>query len=114
MSGATWTTQGRFGGALTFDGVNDWVTVNDAERPGLHDGADGGGVGVSDGVGGGSWRNVVIKERPGGEVYNLYANADTNAPVVYVVRAAQPDPPLDAQGGRAAAAEHVDAPGGDL
>ena len=30
ISGATWTTQGRFGNALTFDGVNDWVTVNDA------------------------------------------------------------------------------------
>ena len=42
-------------------------------------GHDAGGVGLSDGVGGGSWRNVLIKERPGGEVYNLYANADTNA-----------------------------------
>ena len=27
ISGAAWTTQGRFGNALTFDGVNDWVTV---------------------------------------------------------------------------------------
>ena len=30
ISGATWTTQGRFGKALSFDGVNDWVTINDA------------------------------------------------------------------------------------
>ena len=30
ISGATWTAQGKFGSALTFDGVNDWVTVNDA------------------------------------------------------------------------------------
>ncbi|MCI0464947.1 MAG: hypothetical protein L0Z62_49125, partial [Gemmataceae bacterium] len=29
MSGASWTTSGRFGNALSFDGVNDWVTVND-------------------------------------------------------------------------------------
>ena len=29
ISGATWTTAGRFGGALAFDGVNDWVTVAD-------------------------------------------------------------------------------------
>ena len=27
LSGAAWTTQGRFGGALSFDGINDWVTV---------------------------------------------------------------------------------------
>ena len=30
LSGATWSTEGRFGGALSFDGVNDWVTVNDS------------------------------------------------------------------------------------
>ena len=27
---ATWTTAGKYGKALTFDGVNDWVTINDA------------------------------------------------------------------------------------
>ena len=30
VAGPAWTAQGRFGSALTFDGVNDWVTVNDA------------------------------------------------------------------------------------
>lgn len=30
ISGATWTTQGKYGGALTFDGINDVVTVPDA------------------------------------------------------------------------------------
>ena len=30
IAGATWTTQGKSGGALSFDGINDWVTVNDA------------------------------------------------------------------------------------
>ena len=29
ITGATWTGAGRFGGALAFDGVNDWVTVPD-------------------------------------------------------------------------------------
>ena len=29
ISGATRITQGRFGKALSFDGVNDWVTIND-------------------------------------------------------------------------------------
>ena len=32
ISGATWTTSGKFGGALTFDGTNDWVTVAEAVR----------------------------------------------------------------------------------
>jgi hypothetical protein len=27
ISGATWTASGKYGSALTFDGVNDWVTV---------------------------------------------------------------------------------------
>jgi glucose/arabinose dehydrogenase len=98
VSGATWTTAGRFGSALSFDGTNDWVTVADA--PGLR---------LTTGMtlmawvyptahGNGVWRNVLIKERPGGEVYNLYANVDTNAPTVYVVRAADPGTPLDARG----------------
>ncbi|HEX2506226.1 MAG TPA: PQQ-dependent sugar dehydrogenase, partial [Gaiellaceae bacterium] len=30
VSGAVWSTAGRFGGALSFDGVDDWVTVADA------------------------------------------------------------------------------------
>ena len=41
---------------------------------------------------------MLIKERTGGEVFNLYSNADTNAPVVYVVRAAQTGTPFDARG----------------
>jgi hypothetical protein len=30
ISGATWTASGRYGSALSFDGINDWVTVNDS------------------------------------------------------------------------------------
>src|SRR6185503_14385623 len=26
IAGATWTTSGRFGGALAFDGIDDWVS----------------------------------------------------------------------------------------
>jgi hydrogenase maturation factor HypE len=36
-------------------------------------------------------------------VYNLYANADASVPVMYVVPAAQPGTPLDAQGASAVA-----------
>jgi uncharacterized membrane protein YeiH len=98
VSGATWTTQGKNGGALTFDGVNDWVTVADANALDLTTAMTLEAWVYPTASGGGAWRNVLIKERPGGEVYNLYANTDTNAPVVYVVRAAQVDVPLDARG----------------
>src|SRR5262245_5382996 len=30
ISAATWTTSGRFGNALSFNGANSWVTVADA------------------------------------------------------------------------------------
>src|SRR5262249_18424850 len=29
IQGATWTTAGKFGGALSFNGTSNWVTVND-------------------------------------------------------------------------------------
>jgi hypothetical protein len=49
-------------------------------------------------LGNGTWRNVLIKQRANGEVYNLYANADTNVPAAFVVRAAQPGQTPDARG----------------
>jgi hypothetical protein len=100
ISGALWTTatQGKFGSALTFDGVNDWVTVSDANDLDFTNGMTLEAWVFPTALGSGSWRNVIIKERPGGEVYNLYANSDANAPVVWVVRSATPGQPLDAAG----------------
>lgn len=98
VTGATWTADGRFGSALVFDGLNDWVTVNDAGALDLATGMTLEAWVYPTANGGGSWRNVLMKERSGGEVYNLYANVDTNAPAVYVVRAAQSGTPLDARG----------------
>ena len=95
IAGATWTAAGRFGSGLVFDGVNDWVTVNDANALDLTTGLTLEGWVYPTAVGGQPWRNVLVKERLGGEVYNVYANTDANAPTVYVVRAAQPGTPLD-------------------
>ena len=78
--------------------MNDWVTVNDANDLDFTTAMTMEAWVYPTASGGGSWRNVMIKERPGGETYNLYANADTNAPVVYAVRAADPGAPLDARG----------------
>ena len=80
ISGATWTAQGKFGSALSFDGVNDWVTVADANSLDLTTAMTLEAWVYPTASGGGSWRNVLIKERTGGEVFNLYSNADTNAP----------------------------------
>ena len=96
VSGATWTTAGRFGNALVFDGVNDWITVPDHNALDLTTGMTLAAWVFPTAHGNGVWRNVIIKERPGGEVYNLYSNADTNVPTVYV----DPTPTtwLDARG----------------
>ena len=71
ISGATWSTQGKFGGALSFDGQNDWVTV--AATPLLN---------LTTGMTLEAWvlptttsgvRDVLIKEGANVDIYNLYA-----------------------------------------
>jgi chitodextrinase len=79
IDGAAWTTSGRFGDALRFDGAGDWVTVPDA-----------GGLDLTNEMTleawvrpdalGTVWRTVALKEQPGSLVYALYANAQTNGP----------------------------------
>jgi uncharacterized protein YjdB len=78
ISGATWTTSGKFGGALSFNGTSSWVTVNDASSLDLSNGVTlEAWVRLSTLTG---WQAVMIKERPGGLSYALYANTDQNAP----------------------------------
>jgi hypothetical protein len=97
ITGAAWTTQGRFGSALTFDGTSNLVTVNATALLNLTTGMTL-EAWVFPTALGTSWRNVIIKERASGEVYNLYAHTDALKPTVYVVRAAAPNNPVDAAG----------------
>ena len=78
ISGATWTTGGRFGGALSFNGSTSWVTVNDAASLHLTTGVTlEAWVKLSALAG---WEAAIIKETPGGLSYAMYANTAQNRP----------------------------------
>ncbi|MCI0463980.1 MAG: Ig-like domain-containing protein, partial [Gemmataceae bacterium] len=71
ISGAIWSTTGKHGGALNFDGVSDWVTIADNDL-----------LDLTDGMTLEAWvkldvatevRDVLIKEGAGVDVFNLYA-----------------------------------------
>jgi hypothetical protein len=85
IQGAQRTTQGRFGKALLFDGVNDWVTVPDSDSLDLDTGMTI-EAWVYPTTTLSSWRDVVTKEQSGGAVYYLAANTDSNKPAngVYI------------------------------
>jgi PKD repeat protein len=74
LSGATWTTAGKFGGALSFNGSSNLVTVNDAAS-----------LDFTTGMTLEAWvyptktmtsSTVIMKEQPGDFVYVLYASAN--------------------------------------
>ncbi|HRD67655.1 MAG TPA: PKD domain-containing protein [Candidatus Competibacter sp.] len=73
------SVSGKFGRALSFDGVNDWVTVNDSNSLDLTQGMTlAAWVYPTAALSG--WRSVLLKERTGGLTYALYANSDSNQP----------------------------------
>src|SRR5919197_1558180 len=85
-SGAVATDGGKYGGALSFDGVNDWITVNDSNSLDLTTGMTL-MAWVNPTALAGSWRTVIFKEGGAGSIdYSLYAAESTNKPVgqVYV------------------------------
>ena len=72
LSGATWTTSGRYGKALSFDGVNDWVTIPAAASLNLTTGMTL-EAWVRPGATLTNWRAVMVKEGSGYAPYYLYA-----------------------------------------
>ncbi|HEY3181372.1 MAG TPA: LamG-like jellyroll fold domain-containing protein [Gaiellaceae bacterium] len=74
LSGAAWTTAGRNGGALSFDGAADYVTVVDSASLDLTTAAT--VEAWVNPVAGTGWRAIVAKERNGGGFpYGLETNA---------------------------------------
>ena len=69
ISGASRITQGRFGKALSFDGVDDWVTVNDAPSLDLTTGMTL-EAWVYPTVDMTQFATVILKEQPGGALYD--------------------------------------------
>ena len=85
LSGPTWSASGRTGGALAFDGVNDFVTVPDHSELDLTN-AMTLEAWVNPSALGTTWRTVLFKEQAAHMTYALYASTSTGRPTgqVYV------------------------------
>lgn len=82
VTGATWVQNGRFGRALSFDGVNDLVSVADTTALDLTNGMTlEAWVRPSSTA---AWRTVLLKERSGGLSYGLYASNGASRPSGYI------------------------------
>jgi hypothetical protein len=79
VSNTAWSTAGKFGNALSFNGTSSWVTVPDANSLDLTNGMTL-EAWVRPTALGTPWRTVIFKETAGGIVYSLYAHQGT-API---------------------------------
>ena len=80
--GTAWSTAGRFGKALSFDGVNDLVSIADAPTLDLTAGMTIEAWVNPSALSG--WRTVALKGAAGGLAYALYAHDQTPRPAGYV------------------------------
>jgi hypothetical protein len=81
INGPVRTTSGKFGSALTFDGINDWVTVNDSASLDLTTGMTVEGWAYPTAAGSASvWRAMAIKETANGLAWGLYPFGDAGLP----------------------------------
>jgi hypothetical protein len=83
ISGATRVTTGRHGRALSFDGVNDMVTVADTNALDLTNGMTL-EAWIQPAAVGSAWRTVLIKEQPGDLIYALYAGDGGGRPASHI------------------------------
>lgn len=84
IAGAVRTTLGKSGNALSFDGVDDWVTIKDSDFLDLTTGMTlEAWVYPTSPMNG--WRTILFKEQPNGVVYYLDANSESNVPATGVL-----------------------------
>jgi fibronectin type 3 domain-containing protein len=90
LAGPTRSASGRFGAALSFDGVNDVVNVPDATSLDATTALTlEAWVNPTAAT---NWRTVILKEQPAGMAYGLYANTDTNRPSAHAYTSAEYGP----------------------
>jgi hypothetical protein len=82
VSGATWSSEGKFGGAIEFDGVDDMVSVADADSLDFTDGMTLSGW-VKQKTSNG-WQTLVTKEAGTEEVYGLWPSTENHVPEGHV------------------------------
>jgi hypothetical protein len=82
IAGPVRTASGRFGRALSFDGLNDLVTIADSPALDLSDGMTVEAWVRPTALSG--WRSVVLKERADGLAYGLYAHENAQRPAATV------------------------------
>ena len=78
ISGATWTTGGKFGSALSFNGASDWVTVADNNALDLARAMTIEAWVKPTSLGG--WTTAVLKEPGAGMAYSLHASDGSGKP----------------------------------
>ncbi len=97
ITGATWTASGKNGGALTFNGTSNWVTVADTNDLDFTTGFTiEAWVKPSSTTG---WRTIAMKEAAGSMPYGLYATDDTGRPPAIYGRVGAPGTEVRATGG---------------
>ena len=83
LANAAWTTSGKYGKALTFNGTSSIVNIADAASLRLTT-AMTLEAWVYPTAAGNAWRTVVMKEVTGELAYALYANEDVNVPSAWL------------------------------
>lgn len=82
IKNATWAAAGRFDSALSFNGTNALVTISDAADLDLSTGMTLEAWVNPAALSG--WRTAVLKEKPSGLAYALYAHDDVPRPASYI------------------------------
>ena len=83
INGASWTSQGRFGSALNFDGASNWVTVNDSDALDLTSGMTLEAWVYPTAVQG-TWTTIALKESPPGNLAYMMQLDPSNHPSTYI------------------------------
>ena len=78
ISGATWSALGRYGGALSFNGVSSRIDIADADSLDLKSAFTLEAWVYPTATSG--WRTVILKEQPDDFTYALYARGDADIP----------------------------------